>query len=266
MDLKDILTRIRNDEMDVETAEEQILSMSYVPVPDIARVDILRKHRTGIPEAILAEGKEPEDVVKIAKTQIEATGRVLITRLKEKQRKALKNHFGPEEIEWSLRMNVAVVHNGTPPPQTGGMVAIISAGTADIDVAEEARITASELGCRTIAIYDVGVAGFHRLAGEMDKIRKAKPDAIVVAAGREGTLPTLVSGLVDVPVIGVPVSTGYGAGEKGQAALLSMLQSCSVLSVVNIDAGFVAGAFAARIANTVAAAREKSIHSPEPGR
>jgi NCAIR mutase (PurE)-related protein len=100
----------------------------------------------------------------------------------------------------------------------------------------------------------------------MDKIRKAKPDAIVVAAGREGTLPTLVSGLVDVPVIGVPVSTGYGAGEKGQAALLSMLQSCSVLSVVNIDAGFVAGAFAARIANTVAAAREKSIHSPEPGR
>jgi len=255
MELKNILSKVHDDELDLETAEAQIRSMGYVPVSDIAKVDIFRRHRTGIMEAILAEGKDPEDVVQIAKAQVAATGRVLITRLGVKHREALESYFKPAEIEWSLHRNAAVVHDGTPSPRTGGIVAIITAGTADIDVAEEARMVAHELGCETIAIYDVGVAGFHRLVGEMIKLQDRKPDAIVVAAGREGTLPTVVSGLVDVPVIGVPVSTGYGAGAKGEAALLSMLQSCSVLSVVNIDAGFVAGSFAARIANTVAKAR-----------
>ncbi|MDN5309581.1 MAG: pyridinium-3,5-biscarboxylic acid mononucleotide synthase [Methanolobus sp.] len=257
MELKNILNKVHDNELDLETAEAQIRSMGYVPVSDIAKVDIFRRHRTGIMEAILAEGKDPEDVVQIAKAQVAATGRVLITRLGVKHREALESYFKPAEIEWSLHRNAAVVHDGTPPPRTGGVVAIITAGTADIDVAEEARMVAHELGCETIAIYDVGVAGFHRLVGEMIKLQDRKPDAIVVAAGREGTLPTVVSGLVDVPVIGVPVSTGYGAGAKGEAALLSMLQSCSVLSVVNIDAGFVAGSFAARIANTVAKARSE---------
>ncbi|MCQ6962234.1 nickel pincer cofactor biosynthesis protein LarB [Methanolobus chelungpuianus] len=257
MELKNILSKVHDNELDLETAEAQIRSMGYVPVSDIAKVDIFRRHRTGIMEAILAEGKDPEDVVQIAKAQVAATGRVLITRLGVKHREALESDFKPVEIEWSLHRNAAVVHDGTPSPRTGGVVAIITAGTADIDVAEEARMVAHELGCETIAIYDVGVAGFHRLVGEMLKLQDRKPDAIVVAAGREGTLPTVVSGLVDVPVIGVPVSTGYGAGAKGEAALLSMLQSCSVLSVVNIDAGFVAGSFAARIANTVAKARSR---------
>ncbi|MDI3540368.1 MAG: pyridinium-3,5-biscarboxylic acid mononucleotide synthase [Methanolobus sp.] len=257
MELKNILNKVHDNELDLETAEAQIRSMGYVPVSDIAKVDIFRRHRTGIMEAILAEGKDPEDVVQIAKAQVAATGRVLITRLGVKHREAVESYFKPAEIEWSLHRNAAVVHDGTPPPRTGGVVAIITAGTADIDVAEEARMVAHELGCETIAIYDVGVAGFHRLVGEMIKLQDRKPDAIVVAAGREGTLPTVVSGLVDVPVIGVPVSTGYGAGAKGEAALLSMLQSCSVLSVVNIDAGFVAGSFAARIANTVAKARSE---------
>lgn len=255
MELKNILNKVHDNELDLETAEAQIRSMGYVPVSDIAKVDIFRRHRTGIMEAILAEGKDPEDVVEIAKAQVAATGRVLITRLGVKHRESLESYFKHDEIEWSLHRNAAVVHDGTPSPRTGGLVAIITAGTADIDVAEEARMVAHELGCETIAIYDVGVAGFHRLVGEMIKLQDRKPDAIVVAAGREGTLPTVVSGLVDVPVIGVPVSTGYGAGAKGEAALLSMLQSCSVLSVVNIDAGFVAGSFAARIANTVAKAR-----------
>ncbi|WP_407356852.1 nickel pincer cofactor biosynthesis protein LarB [Methanolobus sp. WCC5] len=261
MDLKSILHKLKNDETDMETAESLIRSMGYVPVTDIAKVDIFRKHRTGIMEAILAEGKEPADVVEIAKAQVTATGRVLITRLGAGHREMLALSFRPDELEWDLHSTAAVVHNGTPAPRTGGVVGIITAGTADIDAAEEARMVASEMGCDTIAIYDVGVAGFHRLIGEMHKLQEKKPDSIVVAAGREGTLPTVVSGLVDVPVIGLPVSTGYGAGAKGEAALLSMLQSCSVLSVVNIDAGFVAGSFAARIANKVAEARnmEKNI-------
>ncbi|MBU3966174.1 MAG: AIR carboxylase family protein, partial [Euryarchaeota archaeon] len=130
-------------------------------------------------------------------------------------------------------------------------------GTADIPVSEEAKEIAVEMGCTVSTIYDVGVAGIHRLFPELGKLVSEGVDAIVVAAGREGTLPAIVAGLVDVPVIGVPVSTGYGAGGKGEAALLSMLQSCSVLAVVNIDAGFVAGAFAARIANLAAKNRNE---------
>ena len=150
-----------------------------------------------------------------------------------------------------------VVHDGTPAPRTGGVVGVISAGTADIPAAEEARTIASEMGCETIAVYDVGVAGIHRLIPELQKLKLRNPGAIVVAAGREGTLPTIVSGLVDVPAIGLPVSRLRAGG--GKAALLSMLQSCSTLAVVNIDAGFVAGAYAARIANVIAAAGEGKI-------
>ncbi|MBA2850795.1 hypothetical protein HNP86_000926 [Methanococcus maripaludis] len=258
MDLKSILNNVKNSETDIETAEATIRSMGYVSVTDIAKIDTFRKHRTGIIEAVLAEGKTPEDVVKIAKAQSDASGRVLITRIGENHRTALESYFKPDEIEWGIHSTTAVVHNGTPIKKTGGVVAVITAGTADIDVAEEAKMTASEMGCETIAIYDVGVAGLHRLVNEMAILKNKKPDSIVVAAGREGTLPTVVSALVDVPVVGLPVSTGYGAGAKGEAALLAMLQSCSVVSVVNIDAGFVAGAFAARIANQVAEARNKA--------
>ncbi|WMW25659.1 nickel pincer cofactor biosynthesis protein LarB [Methanolobus sediminis] len=258
MDLKTILDKLKNNELDIETAESDIRSMGYVPVTDIAKIDTFRKHRTGIMEAILAEGKDPADVVKIAKAQVAASGRVLITRLNDGHREMIQAMFNSDELEWDLHLKGVVVHNGTPVPRTGGVVAIITAGTADIDAAEEARMVAHEMGCDTVAIYDVGVAGFHRLVSEMQILKEKKPDSIVVAAGREGTLPTVVSGLMDVPVIGLPVSTGYGAGAKGEAALLSMLQSCSVLSVVNIDAGFVAGSFAARIANRVAEARQSN--------
>ncbi|MEZ5335017.1 MAG: hypothetical protein R2741_07175 [Methanolobus sp.] len=126
-------------------------------------------------------------MVKIAKAQVAASGRVLITRLNDGHREALKAGFSPEELEWDLHSKGAVAHSGTPAPRTGGVVAIITAGTADIDAAEEARMVAHEMGCETIAIYDVGVAGFHRLVSEMRILKERKPDSIVVAAGREGT-------------------------------------------------------------------------------
>lgn len=255
MEISEILKELKNGETDLKTAEAQIRAQGYVSISDIAKIDVFRKHRTGIMEAVLAEGKTPQDVVKIARAHVASSGRVLITRLGENHRTTLKENFGPDELEWSLHNRTVVVHDGTPAPETGGVVAVITAGTSDIEVAEEARMVATEMGCETLAIYDVGVAGLHRLISEMHRIKAGKPDAVVVAAGREGTLPTIVSGLMDVPVIGLPVSTGYGAGGRGKAALSSMLQSCSVLSVVNIDAGFVAGAFASRIANSVAAAR-----------
>ena len=127
-----------------------------------------------------------------------------------------------------------------------GKVGILAAGTADIPVAEEAKVVAEEMGCKVVSEYDVGVAGIHRLFPCLE--RMVDVDSMVVAAGREGTLPAVVAGIVDAPVIGLPVSTGYGIGGNGVAALLSTLQSCSVLTVVNVDAGFMAGAYAAKIA------------------
>jgi NCAIR mutase (PurE)-related protein len=137
-----------------------------------------------------------------------------------------------------------------------GKVGILAAGTADMPAAEEARVVAEEMGCTVLFEYDVGVAGIHRLFPCLE--RMADVDAFVVAAGREGTLPAVVAGLVEAPVIGLPVSTGYGLGGSGRAALYSMLQSCSVLTVVNIDAGFVAGAYAAKIARQKAYGQKQS--------
>lgn len=254
MDLIDILKAVKDGKLDLEAAEQQARGLGFVSYSNIAKLDSHRKSRTGVIEAVLADCKEPEDVVEIAKVMVGGSGRALITRVSERHVEALKEAFPPEKLEWNRRARTVVVHDGTPAPCTGGVVGVISAGTADIPAAEEARVVASEMGCETVAVYDVGVAGIHRLIPELQKLKARNPGAIVVAAGREGTLPTVVSGLVDVPVIGLPVSTGYGAGGGGKAALLAMLQSCSILSVVNIDAGFVAGAFAARIANMIAAA------------
>jgi NCAIR mutase (PurE)-related protein len=261
MDLTDILKAVKEGKMDLETAEQQARGLGFVSYADIAKLDSHRKNRTGVVEAILADCKESEDVVEIARVMVTRSKRALITRVTPKHLEALREAFAQDKLEWNSRARTVIIHDGTPAPRTGGVVGIISAGTADIPAAEEARVVASEMGCETITAYDVGVAGIHRLIPELQRLRTMKPGAIVVAAGREGTLPTIVSGLVDVPVIGLPVSTGYGAGGEGKAALLAMLQSCSTLAVVNIDAGFVAGAYAARIANMIAAAG-KSIEEP----
>ena len=257
MDLSNILKSVKEGKIDLETAEQQVRSLGFVSYSNIAKVDTHRKNRTGVVEAILADCKEPEDVVEIARLMAAQSRRALITRVSPKHLEALMAAFGEDKLDWNSRARTVVIHDGTPVPKTGGVVGIISAGTADIPAAEEARVVASEMGCETIAVYDVGVAGIHRLIPELQKLKAMMPGAIVVAAGREGTLPTIVSGLVDVPVIGLPVSTGYGAGGGGKAALLAMLQSCSPIAVVNIDAGFVAGAYAARIANMIATAGKR---------
>jgi NCAIR mutase (PurE)-related protein len=245
--------------MDLKTAEQQALVLGFVSYSGIAKLDPHRKIRTGVIEAILADCKEPDDVVELARVMVAQSKRALITRVSEKHLEVLRAAFGGDKLDWNSRAHTVVIHDGTLALKTGGIVGIISAGTADIPAAEEARVIASEMGCKTIAVYDVGVAGIHRLIPELQRLKAMKPGAIVVAAGREGALPTIVSGLVDMPVIGLPVSTGYGAGGGGKAALLAMLQSCSPIAVVNIDAGFVAGAYAARIANMVATAGKLDI-------
>lgn len=245
--MKEILEGYACGNLSLDDALARLRLLSCRPVGDVAKLDIGREARIGIPEAILAEGKDKDDLVKISLAHLEATGGVIVTRVSSEQLQALKDAHLPEGaiMDHNPRARTVVLRLGEGRTKRG-RVGILAAGTADIPVAEEARVVAEEMGCDVISDYDVGVAGIHRLFPCLE--RMADVDAFVVAAGREGTLPAIVAGLVGAPVIGLPVSTGYGVGGGGMAALMSMLQSCSILTVVNIDAGFVAGAYAAKIA------------------
>lgn len=223
-------------------------------VEDVANLDLDREKRCGIPEVVLAEGKDTGSLVKIMHEFVKTRGRCIASRINDEQIKAVCENL-PEGITAEPRRGgVLILSDGTLPEKSGGVVGIITAGTSDIRVAEEARAVAEEMGAEVISVYDAGVAGIHRLFPALKKLESA--DVYVVCAGREGTLPSVVAGLVDKPVIGVPVSTGYGYMGKGRAALASMLQSCAVVTVVNIDAGFTAGAFAARTAALISGGRK----------
>jgi NCAIR mutase (PurE)-related protein len=245
--LKDILEGYACGKISLDEALAGLLRQGCMPVGDVAKLDIGREVRIGIPEAILAEGKDKDDLVRISLAHLEETGGAVVTRVTPSQLQAFKDARLPEGavMDHNPRAKTVVLRRGDRRPRRG-RVGVLAAGTADIPVAEEARVVAEEMGCAVKWEYDVGVAGIHRLFPCLERMRDV--DAFVVAAGREGTLPAVVAGLVDAPVIGLPVSTGYGIGGEGIAALMSMLQSCSVLAVVNIDAGFVAGAYAAKIA------------------
>ena len=227
-----------------ETAQQLISSL---PVEEVANLDLNRVERCGVPEVVLAEGKDTDSLVKIMYSYVRAAGRVLASRISPDQVNAVLTDL-PAGITADYReiCRILILSDGTVPEPSGGTVAIVTAGTSDIRVAEEARAIAEEMGAEVLTAYDVGVAGIHRLFPALEKLRNA--DIYIVCAGREGTLPSVVAGLVNKPVIGVPVSTGYGYMGQGEAALASMLQSCAAITVVNIDAGFTAGAVAARTA------------------
>ena len=245
--LEDILENYAKGRVSLEETLKSIRLINYRAVGEMAKLDIDRDNRIGIPEAILAEGKDKQSLIEIVLAHLDETGSVIVTRVSKDQVKAFKKLELPEGclLDYNPIARTIVLHKGERELETS-MVGILAAGTADIPMAEEAKVVAMYMGCKVISEYDVGVAGIHRLFPCLEKM--IGTDAIVVAAGREGTLPAVVAGLVDAPVIGLPVSSGYGLGGNGLAALLSMLQSCSVLTVVNIDAGFVAGAYAAKIA------------------
>lgn len=228
------------------------------PVGDsAANPDFERDVRTGVPEVILAEGKERSTVIQLVHQFLEQRGRAIVSRVRPRTLAALQEEFRSEQVEGHSRARMLVVRRASSQPRgTGGKVGIITAGTSDIPFAEEAQVIAGEMGCETQLAADVGVAGLHRLVAPLQRMQDWGVDAMVVAAGMDGALPSVVAGLVDVPVIGLPTSRGYGMGGQGQAALLSMLQTCVPgLTVVNVDNGVGAGASAARIANRVAAAR-----------
>jgi pyridinium-3,5-biscarboxylic acid mononucleotide synthase len=223
-----------------------------------ARPDFQRTHRKGVPEVIMAHSKSVAQCQAIIASFLEHIGRAILSRVSQELEVALTQQYGIEYLEWYPVSRIAILRRqGFVVRPTGGRVGILTAGTSDQPVAEEAAIICQEMGCSVFPAYDVGVAGLHRLFDPLKQLlEERKVDVIVVAAGMDGALPSVVSGLVDVPVIGLPTSVGYGMGGQGQAALLAMLQTCSPgLAVVNIDNGVGAGAMAALIANRTATAR-----------
>ncbi len=220
------------------------------------RYDAARPARRGIPEAILAEGKTPSEVVELVELALETTEMALVTRADVQVRERVKEHVSDAFPDTTVRVDArarAMAIRRAPPSQIDACVGIVTGGTADAQAAREASLTLSVVGVDAELIEDVGVASIDRLLDQVEHLRSC--DVLIVAAGREGSLPTVVAGLVEAPVIALPVSSGYGEGGAGEAALLSALQSCTVLTTVNIDAGFVAGAQAALIANAISSVR-----------
>ena len=210
--------------------------------------------RTGIVEVIFAENKTPKMVIEIIRTFLKTKRFTIVSRFTEEQKSIIYNEFNDNK-DLSVEVNelaktIVVKFKNFEFEKTGGKIGVITAGSSDIPVAEEAKIIAQSMGCEVISSYDLGIAGIHRIFNPLSEMIKNGVQVIIVCAGMEGTLPGVVAALVDIPVIGVPVSSGYGLGEKGLGALTTMLQSCSPgLLVVNIDNGFGAGASAALIAN-----------------
>lgn len=255
MKRREVLERLVKGEISVKEAEAMLMLDYYERLRDVATLDLGREPRKGVPEIVLAEGKSLEDLISIAEKSVEISGRAIITRIEEDKAKIVKEKFGRDhQILYEPRAKVMVVRKaGFNVENTGAVIGILTAGTYDVPVALEAKIVAEELGCEVVSYFDVGVAGLHRVIDPLKEMAKRDVDVIVVVAGREGALPSVVASCVDVPVIAVPTSSGYGFGGRGVSALMSMLQSCSLgMAVVNIDNGAGAGVIAALIANRVA--------------
>ncbi len=236
--LKKLLTNLNKGRISVD---EAINSLKYLPYEDLsfAKVDHHRGIRNNVPEVIFAKDKRIDDVVKIARAMYEKSRRFLITKASEDIYRSLS-------IKGSKFYPLSKTISYGESKNKKGLVAVISAGTSDIPVAEEVEVTLSFLGSKTESVYDIGVAGIHRLFSNLDLIKKAR--VIVVVAGMEGALPSVVGGLTDKPVIAVPTSVGYGTNLNGITPLFAMLNSCVPgLAVVNIDNGFGAGCLAHKI-------------------
>jgi NCAIR mutase (PurE)-related protein len=239
-----LLERLVSGEIGTEEALLALRLLQIDHLDDFARLDVNRDRRKGVPEVIYAPHKTDEALEAIVRRLLEGRGLALVSRLEatraERLRLALTQGAGRV---------LACRTSAYEPPAERGCVGLLTAGTSDIPVAEEAALVIMHMGCRVERGYDVGVAGLHRLVEPLGRIIRSGAEVLVVVAGMEGALPSVVGGLVDVPVIGVPTSTGYGLGGDGTAALYSMLQTCSPgVAAVNIDNGVGAGAFAALIA------------------
>ena len=241
--LEEILAAVRGGDLNVEQA---LARLKHFPFEDLgfANIDHHRGLRNGFPEVVLGEGKTPEQVVAIAERLAATGGNVLVTRLAREAADRLLAAL--PEFEYHATARLALRRSEPVVPTGRGTVLVVSAGTADLPVAEEAAISVELMGNRVERLYDVGVAGLHRLLGRRERLWEAA--VLIVVAGMEGALPSVVGGLVDRPVIAVPTSVGYGTSLGGIAALLGMLNTCAAgVVVVNIDNGFGAAAAASRM-------------------
>ncbi|HIK19322.1 MAG TPA: nickel pincer cofactor biosynthesis protein LarB [Leptolyngbyaceae cyanobacterium M33_DOE_097] len=254
--LKQLLNAIAQGSVSPEDALEKLKYLNYEPISDFARIDHHRSLRTGFPEVIWGPGKTPEQIAQIMETMRPNTPVVMATRIEPAVYERLRQLVpGVHYYEMAKICAVQSRNETRQPyprsPQHAGVIGLLSAGTADLPVAEEAAVTAELCGFEVIRFWDVGVAGIHRLLNNRQAIAQA--DVLIVVAGMEGALPSVVGGLVDCPVIAVPTSIGYGASFNGLAALLSMLNSCAAgIGVVNIDNGFGAAILAGQILRTAA--------------
>ena len=259
-ELERILRANRDGEISVDEAREQLHALARVDL-GFATVDGSRAERCGFPEVVFCEGKTDEEAIAVSREILRRERKLLATRARRSIADALAEEF--PEIEYDERARV-VYGRLDPAPAPHGLVLVLSAGTADGDVAREAARTLELMDARVESITDVGVAGLHRLLAHRDRLRQAS--VVVVVAGMEGALPSVVGGLVDCPVVAVPTSVGYGASLGGVAALLTMLNSCAAgITVVNIDNGF-GGGYAAGLINRVSLRVDVGPDGCEPNR
>ncbi|MBQ6138729.1 MAG: nickel pincer cofactor biosynthesis protein LarB [Methanobrevibacter sp.] len=268
--MKEILKSLAEGKISIEECETLLKAESIRELDEVAQIDTSRKDRTGFPEAILADSKDYDDLLFIIKRffekqesgsdSIELKNNIIITRLSKERYESLANDLDyllekGIKFDYNKRAKILIIYkdalvNFNP---EYAKVGILTAGTSDIAIAEEAKVIVEQGGCEAITSYDIGVAGIHRLFPQIAYMVEEDVCAFIVCAGMEGALPSVVAGLVDVPVIAVPTSVGYGVGADGKAALYSMLQSCAPgLAVVNIDNGFGAGVYALTIAKNIA--------------
>ncbi len=242
MDTREVLTKVKDGEMSVEEAE---LYFRRQPFEDLgyAKIDTHRKIRSGFPEVVFCEGKADEHLVEIFGRIYEEEGEVLGTRASKEQYELLQKKY--PFAQYDAQSKIVKIEKEDRPDGVG-QITVCTAGTADIAVAEEAAQVAEYFGAAVKRVYDVGVSGLHRLLARLEEIQSA--NCVIAIAGMEGALASVIGGLVDVPVIAVPTSVGYGASFEGMSALLTMINSCANgVSVVNIDNGFGAGYIAAQI-------------------
>ena len=253
-----LLEAVARGETTIDAALDRLRTLPFENI-EFARLDHHRELRNGFGEVVFGAGKSTDELIAITRRLGEATGRVLVTRVDPSAAAALADAV--PGVTYHPRARVVIRSDQPPTPIAAGPVLVVAAGTADVGVADEAALTAEFLGARVERLYDVGVSGLHRLLAEHERLRRAA--VLIVAAGMEGALPSVVGGLTGVPLVAVPTSVGYGASYGGLAALLAMLNSCAPgVAVCNIDNGFGAGVFAARVARRAAVPEHHTALAP----
>ncbi len=252
LELDDILQSLKAGSIDITKAKNLLSIYAIEQIKDYAKIDVNRNMRKGIPEIVFAESKKRDEIKEIMKSILYKNKLVVVSRIKEEDYQDIASYATDQlnaKITMGRNSTTILVHTDKLKFKNS-TIGILAAGTSDVGVAEEARLVCESMECKCITGYDVGIAGLQRIFPILNDMIKSDVGCIIVVAGMEGALATLVSSLVGIPVIGVPTSVGYGYGQKGIAALASMLQSCSLgMAVVNIDNGVAAGAIAANIAN-----------------